>query len=428
MADFEAEINEKIIVLAEGTAQERREAAYFLGEVGADIAIPRLADVYREDEDRSVRDAAAYALGMFKAIDEALKSGKEEKVLELLRQVSEEGKLGSRSRGTGLLKLDIVLLLLAVALFALGVILPGVLNTGGASTPEPTAVVSVPAKDRGALLSEVNFYYTQINSDATKLQEQFTSMLGGTSPDCSAFYNNPVEYTLDPGDAAANPDIARIVDELNAVRQTLNTVKLPRDQACPPYGTPIPDTDIGGLFGKLNQQVVAALPPIQTEIGAAMIVPTGTALPTITAVPTEGPTPTTGPTVAVADVSSHLPRLYSKLETLQHDPGVTTLLVHYWSDAANPATQSSACLETPQIPELYVLPDIDAQASPQLKQVVDGINTGIGLLHQGWDLLKQTCDQRNWSQTSRAGQNLAQTAAQYFMAARSLLDTLRTGG
>src|SRR5262249_2800401 len=155
-----------------------------------------------------------------------LKTGKQEKVIALLRKVSEEGKFGSRSRGGGLVKIDIALLLLAIVLVGLGFVLPSVLKNIKTTAPEPTTVANAaPTKDRSTLINEISFYYTQLNSDATKLQQEFTTMLGGGSPDCSAFFNNPTPYSLAPGDASANPDIAQIVTSLNTVQQTLVSVK-----------------------------------------------------------------------------------------------------------------------------------------------------------------------------------------------------------
>jgi hypothetical protein len=146
-------------------------------------------------------------------------------------------------------------------------------------------------------------------------------------------------------------------------------------------------------------------------------------------VPTEGPTSTLGPTVAVADVASHIPKLRSILEQLQRDPGPITLLTRYWDDAGGDASaQAGACLESaPPIPDDYVLPEVDGQASPQLKQVVDGLNTGLALLRQGWTLLQSACQQKTLTQNARAGQSVAQAAANAFTAAKGVLDGMGNG-
>src|SRR5687767_15981756 len=102
MADFQDTARIKIKELSSTKASVRREAAYYLGEAGVDEAITKLATVFKNDPDKSVRKAAGYALGMFKAVEEALNGGREEEVVELLRGIVDEGKIGRRLKtGTG---------------------------------------------------------------------------------------------------------------------------------------------------------------------------------------------------------------------------------------------------------------------------------------------------------------------------------------
>src|SRR5262245_9847336 len=52
--------------------KESVEAAYWLGEAGDPSAIPELVLVYNKDKTSGMKEAATYALGMFKALQEAL--------------------------------------------------------------------------------------------------------------------------------------------------------------------------------------------------------------------------------------------------------------------------------------------------------------------------------------------------------------------
>ena len=62
-------INAMLDKLEHGNAAERRAAAYWLGEAAAGDAVDELIKTYHDDDNKSVRAAAAYALGMFRAVD-----------------------------------------------------------------------------------------------------------------------------------------------------------------------------------------------------------------------------------------------------------------------------------------------------------------------------------------------------------------------
>ncbi|MBZ0278428.1 MAG: HEAT repeat domain-containing protein, partial [Anaerolineae bacterium] len=96
LAAFEAEVRTKIKQLASKDANARLRAAQWLGEAGEPSAITSLAQTFKNDPDARVREAARYSLGMFRALEAALDSSKEEETLELLQKVALEGKMGRR--------------------------------------------------------------------------------------------------------------------------------------------------------------------------------------------------------------------------------------------------------------------------------------------------------------------------------------------
>lgn len=99
---FDAAVKKHIKLLSSPNAATRRKAAAWLGEAGDPQAITRLKQVYEEDRDANVRAAAAYALSMFRALEEALADDKrKDKALQLLENIVHEGKMGRRTRIPG---------------------------------------------------------------------------------------------------------------------------------------------------------------------------------------------------------------------------------------------------------------------------------------------------------------------------------------
>src|SRR3990172_6263295 len=93
---LEQQIEKMIEQLGSKSAAKRREAAYFLGEAAAADGVAPLVEIYERDKDPGVHAAAAYSLGMYKAVERAIKQGDEDRVVELLERIEKEGKLGSR--------------------------------------------------------------------------------------------------------------------------------------------------------------------------------------------------------------------------------------------------------------------------------------------------------------------------------------------
>src|SRR5215510_7049727 len=93
---FEAQVKQKMKLLASKDAKTRRQAAAWLGEAGDPTAITALAQAYKNDPDAGVRDTARYALGMFRKLEQELDGPNNDKVVELLQDVALKGKMGGR--------------------------------------------------------------------------------------------------------------------------------------------------------------------------------------------------------------------------------------------------------------------------------------------------------------------------------------------
>src|SRR5690606_17805994 len=114
---FESNVRQNIKLLSSPDAKVRRKAAAWLGEAGEPSAITRLKQVYETDPDASVRQAAAYSLGMFKMLEQQMDGPNSERVYELLEDVQMRGKMGQRARiRTGCLMRLLVALLVSLAI------------------------------------------------------------------------------------------------------------------------------------------------------------------------------------------------------------------------------------------------------------------------------------------------------------------------
>ncbi len=144
---FEAEVKARIKQLASKDPGTRRKAAEWLGEAGDPMAITALAQTYKNDSDPRVREAAAYALGMFRSLEAALKGDKADQTMQVLEDVALRGKFGHRLRWPvrNLVKLMLGLLVSALLIAAAAFVLPGVLKAPASGGSVPTAEPAIPA-------------------------------------------------------------------------------------------------------------------------------------------------------------------------------------------------------------------------------------------------------------------------------------------
>jgi hypothetical protein len=418
----------KMRELSSKNAATRRAAAYYLGEAGVDESITKLVSLYKDDPDKSVRKAAAYSLGMFKAVDIALKRGEDDKVVALLHKVVDDGKFGKRaalpvSAVTGF---ELLLVIVLVALVAANVLLPGLrpLPIPGIQLPGAS-----PSVDETAILNEMRGAYDQVNNDTTTLQTQFQALLGGSALDCRAFFNNPQPYVLPDNIAQADPELATAAQTLNAAQGSLTAAKVRYDEACDGKQA-ITTEEIGGLLAPLVTSQLT-LSQVYTLLNlremATLVSATATPAATATTPATATIAPTDIPTVPGPDPRSQLVALYGIIDQVTAPRGANGLLRQYWQDAGV-AGYIDACQDpVPPIPDDYVAPPEMIAVSHNLAQAVDQINLGLSLVRQGWQLFSYSCVRRNLSGQATTGTQAAEAADAAFREADRLLSAVRNG-
>lgn len=294
------------------------------------------------------------------------------------------------------------------------------LSASGGGTPAngATQISGAVSKDRNTLLAEVNAAYTALTNDGTTLQREFQNLMGGGAMDCQAFFNNPAPIAIAASDAQAYPDIAGAIQTLNAAQKALADAKLRFDQHCFD-NMPIAADQIGPILAPVLD-ALRKLPDAQAALTEAQT--TATVPPTIAATPTETVTPAA--TVQPADPRTHMVALYGIIDEMTSPRGGNGLLKRYWEDAVQ-AGQTAGCNDVVSIPDDYALPDAEAEASPQLKQAAELVNTGLQLTRQGWQLFQEACAANTLNAQASLGLQTATAADQAYQSASGLLDAVR---
>jgi hypothetical protein len=151
---FEAEVKKNIKLLSSKDTRARRKAAAWLGEAGDPTAITALVQAYKNDQDAGVRENARYALGMFRALEEAWNDD-QERVGQLLEDVALKGKMGRRARipARGLVKATVGLLISAA--IVAGLSLSGLLQPGSRPVVEDRPLPATDIPDPGQTITDV---------------------------------------------------------------------------------------------------------------------------------------------------------------------------------------------------------------------------------------------------------------------------------
>ncbi|MDX2161939.1 MAG: HEAT repeat domain-containing protein [bacterium] len=413
----ERQIDEMIQKLASSDPAERKEAALYLGEAAAELAVDKLVDLFENDEDRGVRRAAAYALGMFKSVEKELKRGEKsrERVVQLLEQVETHGKLGKRANKSGLYSSIALLIVLLAILGGMNLFLPNYLRTSdtlvalGAITRTPTPSNSV--------VGLINDQIGKIRADASTLTSQYETVRGG-GIDCAAFFNNPPAI-----DAAqvAPAELAAVAVSLNSVLVDLISTRQPYDAACNNQRGPLTPADVDPYLPTLANALIR-LNDVQASFEPfARYIPTQTPIPTATVDPFFTPSATP----ATPNPESHFSPLYELADLMIRPNGGAALLESYWQDVIRTGDTDGCRGRVPNIPAAYVLPDIDRAASPDLGQAVDLINSGLEAINTGWIDFTFACNSGNLRGAANRGVQNAQTAIAAFRTAVATLDQLR---
>jgi hypothetical protein len=262
---FEAEVREKIKQLSAKDSRTRAKAAAWLGEAGDPTAITMLAQTYKNDADASVRDAAAYSLGMFRALEQELDNDSA-RVEQLLRDVA-AGKMGRRVplRARTMGKVALGMIVAAALVAALAFILPPFLRPLAPATPSgdtvstdstTTDASTAPSDAPTGVIGDVTTALDSLSTNVSTLRTQYQAVLGGGSLDCSAALADLTPVTLADADRSSSADLATVVDTINNGQTTFTEARVLFDETCASGAAPDPSA-FGGPMGALVQLGVA---------------------------------------------------------------------------------------------------------------------------------------------------------------------------
>jgi HEAT repeats len=421
---FESQVRENIKLLSAKDPKTRKQAAAWLGEAGDPTAITMLAQIYKSDPDPQVRETARYALGMFRKLEESLKSDPE-RTTKLLEEVAVRGKLGRRVRFStrALVKLMIGLLISALLVALAASMLPPLLRQTASAITQPRPPTAVPAvsKNRPTLMSDLQNTLAMVSNNAAKLQAQYQGMLGGGQLNCSEFFDNLTPIAVSADNARDFSDLATIATDINGVEASYRSAKATYDRAC--SGESIAASEFGAPMREVITliQTVAA---IQTALDTAASTP-----PTdVTAAPdqTAAPATTAAPTEAAVNVREHVLALQAVVDAMTRPDGANSLLTQYWTDSTTVGgtTGCSRPIAAEAIPASYTLPE-DAAAVIELKSAADLINNALEAVRRSRTLFATACTASNVSSAAPQGLQLSDAAKQAFDGATVLLNGLK---
>lgn len=429
---FEEKIDRMITQLGDKNAAKRREAAEFLGEVAAADAVPDLVEVYRKDKSAQVRAAAAYSLGMYKAVERALKAGDESRVVNLLTDIEKEGKLGKRAPIGRAIRINIALVLVLIVLVVVYLYSPDIEGRLFGST-----------RPRSEVVGSVQETFTLVKNDTRALQTELLDVISARPLSCVAFFNSAPVYHLDPVDVRAFPDIADIVKQVNSAQTSLANAKAQYDAACnngAPFGageaqaafqTLLPALQaIDPLEVALIQAAAAqptAIPPTvaPTTAGATTAPEVASPAPNATVAPVQ---PTAVPATPVgANPKAHVPELFDIIQNVTGTFGAGTLLVQYWTEVQNFGQTNGCAVRPPTVPSYDIfIPEADFQASPELRDAVQLITNGLAALRTGWTNFQFACNARSLTSVAETRLQDARVALDAFTTADLMLQGIQS--
>lgn len=266
MADldqFDEQIFSYIKDLSAPDARTRRQAAIWLGEAGAPVAITKLRQLYLdEDEDPRVRSAAAYSLGMMRALEQALANPEtEEQAMKGIQAVA-EGKLGRRVpvpvRTVRYILFGMVISLLILLAFSF-LIWPAIYDPTAEDAPAPQDV------EAGDVRAEAVDLLRLLRADAAALQAQYQAVLGGGAVDCTAFFANPAPLLIAD---EADPALAAIAADLNMLQADLEAARAPYRAACGSDAAAPTTAEVGPALGSIANTITPGLDAVEAALAA----------------------------------------------------------------------------------------------------------------------------------------------------------------
>ncbi|GAB4511893.1 MAG: hypothetical protein OHK0046_10600 [Anaerolineae bacterium] len=431
----------KVLLSAKAGEEKRVKAAQWLGESGAPEAIEPLVKVYEKDPNPNLKKAAAYALGQFKALDNAIKRdddesismalGREENehIVQLLTDITLEGKIGKRRGGVPVGLLTRLMGLLVVTLVVLIVL--NVMQLGGGestadATPRPgrtqvaAADTAVPGTqtpvDEIALstLDSVDDAIDRVRQIAMVLRENFTAAENDTTnalPGCELIFGLPGQpITVIDEVASVYPELVTVAEGVNASVAALEAALNTRNRICERDGIVVV-----GEFRTANPAIDRAQSELDTlsaqaaalrvaaETGSAPVLPT---TPLETATPTLVPTATLEPQVIDRTITD----MINVVQDMAANRGPGGLLEQFWQDVVQTGETDGCRDAAPTIPDDIAPLSADVLAAlPELEQARQSVNLSLQLLRDGWTLFTNACSNGSLVASATGGVTYAQT-------------------
>lgn len=429
---------EKIILSPkQQPVEKRREAVRMLGELGEVEVIPSLVRVYQKDKSPGMKEEAARALGMFKALEDALYDSdpeRQEYAQTLIESIVLHDAIGQRSRvkRRPLQILSGVLVITLIGLLALGMTAASQ-KTGGETPTEAVASGStdipgitdtpIPTpSDVPGIAALLQIDYAALSSDTSALRKEMLNSTRQQPIDCTVTLKKPIAIVLPA--TMTDAQIVSVTETLNKARTDMAPIVQAYETACSTK-QPIAPADANSFDGILVtiQTNLVQVPSKLSTFGVTPVVPVVTAAP-VTPTATETPTPTATP-LDPKKFSRHIAGLRDIVTKMTASAGYNTLLRQYWDDIVQSgSTGGCRNLPAPTIPEEYVLPeDIAASAPAELITAVDNINTGLNLSRGSWNAFVRYCSDTTLASIASQQYTAADTAQTAFKEADTLIDT-----
>lgn len=424
--------------------EERLEAAQWLGESGEPAAIKPLVMVYEKDKTPGMKETAAYALGQFRALGEALNDPEmEDTAFANIEKIVIHGEFGSRARTRpfrilqAILTVSLLVFLGGGALLAIsqgdpgGAAVPTLIAGAADTTDEPLATATPDTPERAA--EALQAQYNLVESDRRLIQEQvdFAKTNGSQSCDAVGGFNQATAFTLSPA-GQADETLPLVADSLETVRSGVNDIIATYEAACAASSAINSEAafELDTRLFDLEVPLMTVVPGLNAALGLELTVaPTEEAPPTTAAEPTAPPaeetaevTPTEGPDTDAAEFA-----LSGILDEMIGINGTVMIMNTYWTQAAGGSDIN--CLQPqPIVPENYELALDLIGISPDLDSAVQNINGGLDLIRTAVTRFYAACDSGSLQQDAATQLTVVQTAQSLFELAQTSLDALRRAG
>ena len=440
VAEFNSQVskNTKILLSRKQSERKRAAAAYWLGESGAPRAITALRKVYRGESSKRVKRAAEYALGQFKALDEAIERAPGETVeealqspdnadiLDKLTRITLDGKMGKRVPvSMGIMRTLMMVLTVSLIFLIVGNVLLLMPSEGGDNNNETANYNSEELVAIG-ILDTIDLNMSAHRLNAETIQRQFaegelncefqlqqglavtgTELIGDNYPTISENARR-IEGTLVRLQQAY--DLHQTVCTEGRAPTTEETTQI--DSAVNSALTTFDDVTTANQIARTNIND-AALTRENTEevVPAETTVPTESPMPTETFTPTPTATPTPTPTVAASLINQHIQEISFSVQQISGPRGAINLLNTFWNDIST-AGRTDGCRETiPSIPsDVGEIPQEVIDVVPRIDEARDQLNTTLALLRQGWNLFSESCTNGTLVDNAETGLTITGTA------------------